>query len=71
MPAIAAIADALPPDERAFAIIEVQDADDELPVAAETRWVHRGDAAPGTADLLTAAVAELAIPDGGARLPDG
>jgi NADPH-dependent ferric siderophore reductase len=64
LPAIAAITDALPPDEQAFAVIEVQDAADELPVAGETRWVHRGDATAGTADLLTAALAEVAIPAG-------
>jgi NADPH-dependent ferric siderophore reductase len=64
LPAIAAITDALPRDERAVAVIEVQDGADELPVADGTRWVHRGDAGAGTADLLIAAVADLEIPDG-------
>lgn len=63
LPAIAAIAEALPAPERALAVIEVQDADDELPVAAETRWVHRGGAPAGAADRLIAAVGDLAIAD--------
>src|SRR4051812_33198087 len=50
LPAIAAISEALPPDERAVALIEIQDAADELPVAADVRWIHRGSAAPGAAD---------------------
>ena len=62
LPAIAAIVEALPPDERALALIEVTDAEDELPVAADVRWVHRGAAAAGSADLLAAAIAGLDIP---------
>ncbi|HKC28115.1 MAG TPA: siderophore-interacting protein [Jatrophihabitans sp.] len=62
LPAIAAIAEALPADEHAQAVIEVRDAADELPVAAQTRWVHRGDQPPGTPDPLAAALAELDIP---------
>ena len=64
LPAIAAICEALPGGERALAVIEVQDGPDELPVAAETRWVHRDDVAPGGAQLLRAAVTQLPVPAG-------
>ena len=60
LPAIAAICEALPAAEPATALIEVQDASDELPVRAETRWVHRGNNAPGGADLLAEALAGVA-----------
>ncbi len=62
LPAIAAITEALPDGERAVALIEVQDAADELPVAADVHWVHRGTHPPGTADLLLPAAAELDLP---------
>jgi NADPH-dependent ferric siderophore reductase len=62
LPAIAAIAEALPDAERATAIIEVRDAADELPVRAPVRWVHRGTSAPGGAELLAAALAEQSVP---------
>jgi NADPH-dependent ferric siderophore reductase len=70
LPAIAAICEALPADERAIACIEVGDGDDELPRYvpgnAETHWVHRGAHAPGTPDLLVPYVESLALPaDGG------
>jgi NADPH-dependent ferric siderophore reductase len=61
LPAIAAIAEALPATETALAVIEVQDASDELPVAADTRWVRRGETPPGGSDLLAAAVSPLAV----------
>jgi NADPH-dependent ferric siderophore reductase len=65
LPAIAAIAEALPSDEHGTAVIEVRDADDELPVGqADVRWVHRGAAAPGTPDHLAAALAGRDIPAG-------
>jgi len=64
LPAIAAICDALPAGEPAVAVLEVQDAADELPVAADTRWVHRGAAAPGTPDQLLPVVESLTLPDG-------
>jgi NADPH-dependent ferric siderophore reductase len=61
LPAIAAICEALPHIEPAHAVIEVQDATDELPVGAPVRWVHRGNAPSGGADLLRAAVDDLEI----------
>jgi NADPH-dependent ferric siderophore reductase len=64
LPAVAAICSALPSPERAVAVVEVQDAADELPIDAEVRWVHRGGTPPGTADLLAAAVAEVEVPAG-------
>lgn len=65
LPAIATIAEALPAREPATAVIEVAAASDELPVvSADVRWVHRGSAAPGAAELLTAALENVAVPDG-------
>ena len=64
LPAIAAICEALPSSEPARALIEVTDAADELPVAGDVRWVHRGDAAPGSPDLLAAALDALDVPAG-------
>jgi NADPH-dependent ferric siderophore reductase len=65
LPAIAAISAALPAGEPARAVIEVRDADDELPLAAEVRWVHRGARAPGRPEALLAAVEALALPEHG------
>jgi NADPH-dependent ferric siderophore reductase len=65
LPAIAAISAALPPDEPAQAVIEVRDTDDELPVAADVRWVHRGTGEPGRPDALLAAVAARPLPPHG------
>jgi NADPH-dependent ferric siderophore reductase len=66
LPAIAAICEALPSGERAVAVIEVRDADDELPIlATDVRWVHRQDAAPGGADLLARALTAVEVPAAG------
>ena len=65
LPAIAAISAALPGDEPARAVIEVSDADDELPVAADVRWVHRGAGEPGRPEVLLAAVEALPLPHNG------
>jgi NADPH-dependent ferric siderophore reductase len=67
LPAIAAIAEALPDGERAVAVIEVQEPSDRLPVAADVRWVHRGDHPPGTPDLLVPAAEQLDLPFGTAH----
>lgn len=67
LPAIAAIAEALPDDEWAVAVIEVRDATDELSVAADVRWVHRGTHPPGTPDLLVPAAEQLELPFAEAR----
>jgi NADPH-dependent ferric siderophore reductase len=63
LPAIAAITEALPEGEHAVALVEVDGAGDELPVAAaQVRWVHRGTHPPGTADLLLPAAEQLDVP---------
>lgn len=64
LPAIAAIAESLPLDEPAIAVVEVADASDELPVRADVRWVHRGMTPPGTPDPLVSAVSSLDLPTG-------
>ena len=64
LPAIAAIAEALPASERSVAVVEVDGPADELPVAGDVRWVHREGGAPGTPDLLRAALREVPIPAG-------
>lgn len=64
IPAIASICEALPAHEQAFAVIEVRNNDDEIPLLAEVEWVHRGAAAPGGAELLTAALQRRAVPPG-------
>jgi NADPH-dependent ferric siderophore reductase len=64
LPAIAAIGEALPTGERAAAFVEVQDAADQLPMACTVSWVHRGTAAPGSAELLTDVLRTLTVPAG-------
>lgn len=66
LPAIASICESLPDDEPAVAVIETRDRADELPVRAQLRWAHRGAGVPGTPDHLLAALADLAMPVGGA-----
>jgi NADPH-dependent ferric siderophore reductase len=68
LPAIAAIAEALPAGEQAVAVIEVAGADDELPVPADVRWAHRGDHPPGTADLLLPEAERIDVPFADARV---
>jgi NADPH-dependent ferric siderophore reductase len=71
LPALAAIAETLPPGHRALALVEVGDAGEEQPVdcAAELdlRWLHRDGAAPGTTTLLADAVRALDLPAGRGR----
>jgi NADPH-dependent ferric siderophore reductase len=62
IPAIAALAEAV--HTPAYAFVEVGDASDEQPVAAQTRWLHRGSAPAGSPDLLAAAIDEFAPPPG-------
>ncbi len=64
IPAIAAICAALPENEPALAIVEIQDADDRMAIAAETHWIERGATAPGGAQLLTAALHGIDLPAG-------
>jgi NADPH-dependent ferric siderophore reductase len=64
LPAISAICESLPAHEPAIAVIEVTDAEDELPVNATTHWVHRGGTPPGTPATLVGAVTALELPEG-------
>jgi NADPH-dependent ferric siderophore reductase len=48
----------------AYALIEVGDETDELPVDAEVRWLHRGATRPGTPDLLGPGIEAFAPPPG-------
>ena len=65
LPAIAAIAEALPPAEPALAVVEVHDAaEHQLVGTADVRWVHRAGAAPGGAELLADALGGLRPPEG-------
>jgi NADPH-dependent ferric siderophore reductase len=65
LPAIAALAEALPASEAAAAYVEVRDGADELPITgAQATWVHRGDAPAGGAELLGAALRTVAPPPG-------
>ena len=62
LPAIAELATTV--RAPAYALIEVGDEKDELPVAGEVRWLHRGGAPPGGLDVLAGAVDAFAQPPG-------
>lgn len=66
LPAIAAISERVEP---ALAIVEVATEADQLPLAAgvDVRWVHRGESAAGTPDLLVPAVRALDLGRSGGR----
>lgn len=66
LPAFAALAEAVDASGgAAYALIEVGDASDELPVRADVRWLHRGSAvAAGTPDLLRKAIDGFSNPGG-------
>lgn len=67
LPAIARIAEALPAEARAVALIEVADAAEQQPLTSaaglETIWLHRNGAAPGTTRLIETALRGLHWPD--------
>jgi NADPH-dependent ferric siderophore reductase len=72
LPAFAALIEALPPTQRAIALVEVGDASDEIGIERDRgelaiRWLHRGDVPPGTPVLLAAAIDELQTPPGTGR----
>ncbi|MFI0975596.1 siderophore-interacting protein [Streptomyces sp. NPDC021093] len=59
LPAIAALAEALPSGQEATAVIETASAADRVPIAADRlRWLDRVDCLPGTPEGLLAAVAQ-------------
>jgi NADPH-dependent ferric siderophore reductase len=68
LPAIGRRLEELPPAAHAVAIVEVADRDEEQRLTsaaeAETIWLHRGSAEPGTTGLLERAVANLRLPRG-------
>ncbi|MDE3724181.1 siderophore-interacting protein [Nocardiopsis sp. N85] len=68
LPAAARYIEELPADARVFAFFEVVDAAEEqgLDVSDDVRitWLHRGDAEPGSTDLLPEAFRELELPEG-------
>ncbi|GAA3688764.1 siderophore-interacting protein [Arthrobacter ginkgonis] len=68
LPALARWVSTLRPEARVLAFVEVQDAKDEIPLDSpanvEVTWLHRGDAAPGTTDLLERAVRGVDLPAG-------
>jgi NADPH-dependent ferric siderophore reductase len=68
LPAIARRLEELPAGTRAVALIEVDGADDEVPLpsAADVTvtYVHRNGAEPGTTDALSRALASLTFPKG-------
>jgi NADPH-dependent ferric siderophore reductase len=71
LPALAAIVETLPAGHPVIALIEVTDAEDELPLegpaALDVRWLHRGTAAPGSTTLIADALAALELPAGAGR----
>ncbi len=68
LPAVARILAAADPATRGVALLEVAGPAEEQPLpvppGVEVRWLHRGDAEPGTVPLLADAVAALDPPAG-------
>jgi NADPH-dependent ferric siderophore reductase len=68
LPAIARWLEELPRTAVGWAFIEVADAGEEIELSApegvDVHWLHRGAAAPGTADLLAPAVRAIEVPAG-------
>jgi NADPH-dependent ferric siderophore reductase len=68
LPSIARRLEELPATARAIVIAEVADEAEEVELdsraALELTWLHRGDAEPGTSDLLEQAIRGLELPGG-------
>lgn len=68
LPALARRLEELPAGVKVITVVEVQSAAHQLPLSSAAtltlRWLHRGDAAPGTTTLLRDAVAEWKTPSG-------
>lgn len=68
LPALGRWFEELPADRRVVAFVEVTDAADELELRvserATVRYLHRGDAAPGTTTLLADAIRATELPEG-------
>lgn len=67
LPALLAIAESLPPGQRAIALAEVGDEREQREVesaaAIEWHWCLRGERPPGTSTVLFDALRELELPD--------
>jgi len=72
LPAIARIVEALAPQARGIALIEVADAAEEQKIGAgggiDIRWLHRNGAGAGTTTLLPDAVRAVVFPGEGASI---
>ncbi|MET8118357.1 siderophore-interacting protein [Micromonospora sp. NPDC005189] len=68
LPAITAAIEALPPEARAIALIEVGSAEDEIevrtPVGVTLTWLHRGGTPAGGSDVVIRTLRELTLPAG-------
>ncbi|MCK3768788.1 siderophore-interacting protein [Microbacterium aerolatum] len=68
IPAIASALETMPADAAGIVLLEVQDESEQLeltaPAGIEVRWLHRGERAAGTTDLLIDAVRALEWPAG-------
>lgn len=68
LPAIGSLVEALPPEARALACLEVADAAEEQRLTTRAdltvHWVHRDGAPPGHGDALPSAVRALPFPPG-------
>ncbi|AXB42808.1 siderophore-interacting protein [Amycolatopsis albispora] len=68
LPAIARWLEELPRTAAGWAFVEVADESEQIelhpPEDVEVHWLHRGDAEPGTSDLLEKAVRAVPIPEG-------
>jgi NADPH-dependent ferric siderophore reductase len=66
LPGIAAMIESLPAGERAIAVVEVANADEEQPIDTaadlDIRWLHRGGGAVAPSQKLTEALAAFDIP---------
>jgi len=68
LPAMLAMAEAVPAGSRAIVLAEVVDARDEQPLTTaatvDVRWLHRGDTEAGRSSVLVDALTELPLPEG-------
>lgn len=71
LPALAAIAEGLPAGHSAIALVEIGDEAEEQAIESagdlDLRWLHRGEAHPGTDSPIPAALRGLDLPKGTGR----
>ena len=72
LPALAAIAEALPAEHRVIACVEIADAEERQPIRSaaplDVRWITRDGVPPGETQALLDAVRVLPLPDGRGRV---